>query len=120
MKSRLGVLKQARRGIFSKLFGANKPETIDFVKKTPEEAKDGHNKEIDEFKQVQQMREEAKALRERYEVKEEEGLARFDESLTRQLEEYRDKVAHSPQIQELTSIIAETNKRMQMRFKREH
>jgi len=37
-------------------------------------------------------------LRERYELKEEEGLARFDESLTRQLDEYRDKVAHSPQI----------------------
>lgn len=113
MKSRL--IKHARRGIFSKLFGqggGTKPETIEFVKKTVDEPKQDEPKEIDEFKQVQELREEAKALRERYELKEEEGLARFDESLTRQLDEYRDKVAHSPQIQELTSLIAETNKRM--------
>ena len=40
MKSRL--IKHARRGIFSKLFGqggGTKPETIEFVKKTVDEPK---------------------------------------------------------------------------------
>jgi hypothetical protein len=38
---------------------------------------------VEEYKQVQALKEEASALRQRFEVVEEEGLARFDESLTR-------------------------------------
>jgi hypothetical protein len=53
-------------------------------------------------------------------VPEEEGLQRFDGSLTRQIEEYNTKIATSSQLRELTAIIADTNKKMSMRFKREH
>jgi hypothetical protein len=59
-------------------------------------------------------------LRKLYERPEEEGLQKFEESLTRQLAEYQERVADSVEIRELTQLIAETNKKMQMRFKREH
>ena len=105
----LGVALPLRRGIFQKLFGK---EEIQFVKKIEEQKQDDAPKQVEEYKQVQALKEEASALRQRFEVVEEEGLARFDESLTRQLGEYKDKVATSPQLQELTSLIAETNKKM--------
>jgi hypothetical protein len=47
-------------------------------------------------------------------------LQRFEGALTNQLEEYKGKVADSPQLRELTSLIADTNRKMQMRYKREH
>lgn len=70
---------------------------------------------------MQEIKEQdTQLLRKLYEVEEELGLQRFDESLTRQLTEYKDKVADSVQIRELTQLIAETNRKMQMRYKREH
>jgi len=55
-----------------------------------------------------------------YERPEEEGLQKFEESLTNQLDEYKAMVADSKDIRELSQLIAETNRKMQMRFKREH
>lgn len=55
-----------------------------------------------------------------YEVKEEEGLHRFDQALTKQIHEYQTIVPKSEQITELNKLINDTNKKLQMKFKREH
>ena len=46
-----------------------------------------------------------------YEIKHEEGLDRFKESLTK-LYEYDSKIAKSKQIDELTDLIADTNRKL--------
>ncbi len=59
-------------------------------------------------------------MRSLYDRPEEEGLQKFDHALTNQLDEYKQMVADSKEIRELSQLIADTNKKMQMRFKREH
>lgn len=50
-------------------------------------------------------------MRDLYELKEEEGLHRFDTALTK-MHEFEDKVAQSPELKELGSLIAKTNKKL--------
>jgi hypothetical protein len=54
-----------------------------------------------------------------YEVKEEEGLERFEHSLTK-FHEYESMIAQSQDLRDLSTLIGETNKKLQMRYKREH
>lgn len=54
-----------------------------------------------------------------YVPKEEEGLHRFQSALTK-LPEFEGKIVQSPEINELTSLINETNKKLVMKYKREH
>ena len=54
-----------------------------------------------------------------YIPKEEEGLHRFDTSLTK-LPEYEDRIAQSKEISHLNTLISETNKKLVMRYRREH
>ena len=58
-------------------------------------------------------------MKDLYELKEDEGLERFDTALTK-LDEFNSRIVQSKELNELTSAIAETNKKLQMRFKREH
>jgi hypothetical protein len=58
-------------------------------------------------------------LKERYEIKEEEGLEKFESALTK-MHEYESRVVQSKDIKDLTDLITQTNKQLQMRFKREH
>lgn len=52
-------------------------------------------------------------------MKEDEGLERFERSLTK-LNEYENKIAVSKELKDLQELIADTNKKLSMRFKREH
>ena len=95
----------------------SRPPVIPFVKGKIQQ----DTKEIDSYSQLSKPinEEEIKIIRDLYELKEEEGLDRFDSSLTK-LHEYENGIAQSPELKELSSLIAETNKKLQMRFKREH
>ncbi len=63
--------------------------------------------------------EETKILRDLYVPREEEGLHRFDGALTK-LPEYESKIAQSEELKELNTVISETNKKLEMKYRREH
>lgn len=91
--------------------------SIEFIK-----AKDTARKgsELDDYKQIASIKEEeTQILKDLYIPKEEEGLHRFEEALTK-LPEYENRVAQSQELKDLNTVISETNKKLQMRFKREH
>ena len=52
-------------------------------------------------------------------MEEHEGLERFDTSLSKH-SEFTKSIAQSKDIDALASLIGETNKKLQMSFKREH
>ncbi|CDW77077.1 oligopeptidase b [Stylonychia lemnae] len=62
---------------------------------------------------------DTKILRDLYIPKEEEGLDRFDNSLSK-LPEYESQIAQSKDINELNTLIGQTNKKLVMKYKREH
>lgn len=55
-----------------------------------------------------------------YHPKEEEGLDRFDEALSRNMYEMSTQVVQSEALDSLTRQIDETNRKLQMKYKREH
>lgn len=58
-------------------------------------------------------------LKDLYEPKENEGLERFDDALTK-IDEFENRVAKSKDLTDLSKLIGDTNKQLQMKFKREH
>ena len=64
--------------------------------------------------------EETKLLWDLYHPKEEEGLDRFDESLSRNMFEINTRMVHSEALDSLTRPIDKTNRKLQMNYKREH
>lgn len=63
--------------------------------------------------------EETQVLWDYYAIKEEEGLERFETSIATHSEFNKD-IVQSKDIDDLSNLIGETNKKLQMSFKREH
>eukprot|EP00347_Sterkiella_histriomuscorum_P015569 403356530 len=81
---------------------------------------DQEQSQVTDYSQLAPLKEEdTKILSQLYVPQEEEGLQRFDNALTK-LPEYEDKIAQSPEILELTSLINSTNKKLVMKYRREH
>jgi hypothetical protein len=63
--------------------------------------------------------EETRLLWDLYHPKEEEGLSVFKSSLTNQITEFQN-LNESKDLQKMTELIDETNRKMKMKYKREH
>lgn len=59
-------------------------------------------------------------LKSLYEREEELGLDRFNSALTQSLKDYNSLIIDTKETRELTDLISDTNRKLQMRFKREH
>ena len=62
---------------------------------------------------------ETQVLWDLYSPKEEEGLSRFDDALTH-MKEFDDRVVKSEELDKITNLIDATNRKLEMKFKREH
>lgn len=63
--------------------------------------------------------EETKLLWDLYQPREEEGLSVFESALTNQIEELN-TTNNSKDLQQMTSLIDQTNRKLKLKFKREH
>ena len=78
------------------------------------------NNELTEYAHLAEIKEEETSLLwDYYSVKEYEGLERFDNSISKH-GEFEKGIAKSKDISDLANLIGETNKKLQMSFKREH
>ena len=106
----------------------NQDTEYDFIKRSEDEVsnqdsvqadKDGAGGELKEYDQVQIRPEETKVLWDYYATQEEEGLERFDNALSKH-SSFNSQVVQSKDLRDLSTLIAKTNKRLQLQFKREH
>jgi len=75
---------------------------------------------LEEYKQMAEIKEEeTQVLWDYYAIKEEEGLERFESSIATH-EEFTKDIVQSKDISDLSNLIGETNKKLQLSFKREH
>ena len=59
-------------------------------------------------------------LRKLYEPVEEEGLDKFNTALSKTMHEFDVQIAHSEELDKLTRSIDKANRKLSMKFKREH
>jgi len=64
-------------------------------------------------------KEETQLLWDLYQPKEEEGLSRFDNALSK-MHEFDNRVVQSEELDKLSRVIDQTNRKLKMPYKREH